>query len=85
MTGAVYCCWEHCKGRSDERNIRFRATAMLEWVCCVKPNPPSWEDPEDMFFINSVRVTPALLKSFNVTLFLVPDLRARDAAAQLDK
>lgn len=28
--------------------------AMLEWVCCVKPNPPQWEGP-DLSFINPVR------------------------------
>jgi hypothetical protein len=26
---------------------------MLKWVCCVKPNPPQWEVPEDMFLTNS--------------------------------
>ena len=61
---------------------------MLKWVCCVKPNPPQWEDPEDTPFTNPIRCkmaggVPTRLKNFVVALFLVPDLRVGDAAAQL--
>jgi hypothetical protein len=53
-----------------------------------KLNPPQWEGPEDMPFMNPtgcqlVRGAPAHLKSFVLVLFLVPDLRVGDAAAQL--
>lgn len=74
----------------DEGILRLREIAMLEWMYCVKPNPPQWEGPEDMPFTNPirrkmVRGAPAHLKSFVVALFLVPNLRVGDAAAQLDE
>lgn len=74
----------------DEGILRLREIAMLEWVRCVKPNPPQWEGPEDMPFTDPirrkmVRGAPARLKSFVLALFLVPDLRVGDAAAQLDE
>ena len=57
-------------------------------MCCVKPNPPQWEDPEDTPFTNPirrklVRGAPAYLKSSVLTLLFVPDLRVGDATAQL--
>jgi hypothetical protein len=69
--------------------LRIREIAMLEWISCIKPNS-QWEGPEDMAFINPirrklVRGAPAHLKSFVLALFLVPDLRVGDAAAQLDE
>ena len=62
---------------------------MLEWICSVS-NPPQWEGPEDMPFINPVRHklvrgAPAHLKSFVLALFLVPDLRVGDAAVDVDE
>lgn len=65
-----------------------REIAMLEWVHCIKPNPPQWGGPEDKPFTNPVRCkmvrgVPAYLKRFVVALFLVPDLRAGDAVAKL--
>lgn len=74
----------------DEGILRLREIAMLEWIYCVKPNPPQWEGPEDMPFTNPirrklVRGAPAHLKSFVVALLLVPNLRVGDAAAQLDE
>ncbi|EGW01337.1 Friend virus susceptibility protein 1 [Cricetulus griseus] len=74
----------------DEGILRLREIAMLEWIYCVQPNPPQWESPEDMPFTNPirrkmVRGAPAHLKSFVVALFLVPNLRVGDAAAQLDE
>lgn len=27
----------------DEGILRLRETAMLEWIQCVKPNPPQWK------------------------------------------
>lgn len=41
--------------RVDERILRHREISMLEWVCCVKPNPPQRKDPGDMPCINPVR------------------------------
>jgi hypothetical protein len=35
--------------------LRLREIAILEWVCCVKPNPQKWECPEDILFTNPVR------------------------------
>lgn len=63
---------------------------MLEWICCIKPNSPQWEGAEDMPFTNPirrklVRGAPAHLKSFVLSLLLVPNLRVGDAAAQLDE
>jgi hypothetical protein len=56
----------------DKGILRLREIAMLEWICCVKPNPPQWEGPEDMPFTSSlVRRTPAHFKSFVLALFLV--------------
>lgn len=61
--------------------LRHREIAMLEWVRCVKPNPPQRGDLEDMFFVNPIRCkvtgrgAPAHLKSSVVTLFLILDLR----------
>ena len=56
----------------------------------VKPNSPQWKGPEEIPFTNSIRCklvrgAPAHLKSCIVALFLVPDLRVGDAAAQLDE
>jgi hypothetical protein len=73
----------------DEGILRFREIAMLEWIRCVKPNPPQWEGPEDMPFMNPlkcklVKGAKAHLKRFVIALFLVPDLRVGDAATQLD-
>lgn len=64
-------------------------TGILEQICCLKPNPPEWAGPEDTPFTNTVRCSmvrgvPAHLKDFVVTLVLVSDLKAGDAAAQLD-
>jgi hypothetical protein len=39
----------------EEGILRLREVAMLEWIRCVKPNPPQWESPEDMPFMNPVR------------------------------
>lgn len=39
----------------DERILRLREIAMIEWLCCVKPNPPQWEIPEDMAFTNPIK------------------------------
>ena len=55
-----------------------------------KTNPPQWEGQEDMPFTSPIRCklvrgAPAHLKSFVLALFLVPDLRDGDAAAQLDE
>ena len=74
----------------DEGILRLREIAMLEWICCVKPNPPQWEGPEDMPFTSPirrklVRGAPAHLKGFVLSLFLVPDLSIGDASAQLDE
>ncbi|XP_026641285.1 Friend virus susceptibility protein 1-like [Microtus ochrogaster] len=74
----------------DEGILRLREIAMLEWVYCVKSEPSQWEGPEDMPFTSPirrkmVRGAPAHLKSFVVALFLVPNLRIGDAAAQLDE
>ena len=65
---------------ATEEILRHRKIAMLEWIHCVKPNPLQQEDPEDTPFMNPirhkmVRGAPAPLKSFVVTVFLVPDLR----------
>lgn len=38
-----------------ESILRFREIAMLEWVYCIKPNPPQWKDPEDPLFTNTLR------------------------------
>lgn len=64
----------------DEGILRLRETAMLAWIRCVNPNPPQWEDPEDVPIVIPVdtkmaRRASAPLKSFAVALFLVPDLR----------
>lgn len=72
----------------DEGILRLREIAMLEWI--HYPNPPQWKDPEDMPFTNPirrklVRGAPAHLKSFVLSLLLVPNLRVGDAAAQLDE
>lgn len=74
----------------DKGILRLRESAMLEWICCVKPNPPQWKDPEDTPFTNPIRCklvrgAPAHLKSFVLSLLLVPNLRVGDAAAQLDE
>lgn len=58
-------------------------------VHCVKPNPPQWEGRKGVPFHESykkqmVRGEPAHWKSFVVALFLVPNFRVGDAAAQLD-
>jgi hypothetical protein len=71
--------------------LRLKETEILEWVQCVPThNPPQWECPEEMPFINPIRCrnmrrAPAHLKSFAVALFFVPDLIVEDAAAQLNK
>ena len=39
----------------DEGPIRLREITMLEWVCCVKPNPLQWEGPEHMNFMHLIR------------------------------
>lgn len=39
----------------DEGILRLREIAMLEWIHCVKPNPPQWEGPEDMPSTNPIR------------------------------
>ena len=66
--------------------LRLREIAVLEWIRCVKPNLPQREGPEDTLFIHPIKMeAPAHLKSFVVTLFLVPSLRVEDAAAQLDE
>lgn len=41
--------------RLDEGILRFREIAMLEWVHCVKSNPPQGEDAEDTPFTNPMR------------------------------
>ena len=74
----------------DEGTLRLGEFAMLERVLCIKHNPPQWEGPENVPVTNPikcqmVRGLPAHLKSFVVSLFLVPNLRVRDAVAQLDK
>ncbi|XP_052048775.1 Friend virus susceptibility protein 1-like [Apodemus sylvaticus] len=74
----------------EEGILRLREIAMLEWIHCVKPNAQQWEGPEDMPFTNPirrkmVRGAPAHLKSFVLSLLLVPNLRVGDAAAQLDE
>jgi hypothetical protein len=57
----------------DEEILRLREIAMLEWVCCVKLNPPQWEGPKDLPFRNPIRykivgerglIWRALLSSF---------------------
>jgi hypothetical protein len=63
---------------------------MFKWIWCVKPNPPQWEDPEDMPFTSTIRCklvrgAPGHLKSFVLAIFLVPDLRVGDPTAQLDE
>ena len=73
----------------DEGILRLREIAVLEWVHCVESNPPQWEGPEHMSFTNPmrcylVRGAPAHLKSFVVSHFLVPDLRVRNSAAQIN-
>ena len=74
----------------DEGILRLWEMTMLKWVRHVKSDPPSWEGLEDKPFTNPikckrVREAPAHLKSFVLALFLVPDLRVGDAAAQLDE
>ena len=74
----------------DEGILRLREIAMLEWIYCVKPSAQQWEGPEDMPFTNPirrkmVRGAPAHLKSFVLSLLLVPNLRVGDAATQLDE
>jgi hypothetical protein len=74
----------------DEGILRLREIAMLEWIRCVKPNLPQWEGPEDTPFTSPirrklVRGAPAHLKNFVLALFLVPNIRVGDAAAQLDE
>jgi hypothetical protein len=73
----------------DEGILALREIAMQECIYCVKPNLSQREGPEDTFFASSirhklVRGAPAHLKSFVLSLFLVPDLSIGDAAAQLD-
>ena len=62
----------------DEGILRLREIAMLEWIQCIKPNPPLWEDPEDMPFMNPircklVRVAPAHFFFFqtNILIYLI--------------
>jgi hypothetical protein len=74
----------------EEGILRLKEIAVLEWIHCVKLNPPQWEGPENRPFRNPVRPklvrgAPAHLKSFVLVLFLVPDLRGGDAVAQLDE
>lgn len=38
----------------DEKNPKAQKLGMLEWICCVKPTLPQWEDPEDVTFTNTV-------------------------------
>ena len=58
---------------------------MLEWVGYVKPNPSQLKDPEVMFLTNSIghKMVRGNQKGLVIVLFLVPDLRSRDAAVQL--
>lgn len=70
--------------------LNLREIAVLEWGLCVKPNPPQWEGPEDTPFTNPVRCkmvsgVHAHMKSFQLPLFFVPDLRVGDTDAQLDE
>jgi hypothetical protein len=70
--------------------LRRREIAMLEWIYCVKPNPPQWEGPEDMPFISPirrklVRGAQAHLKRFVLVLFLVQHLRVGDTDAQFNE
>ena len=56
-----------------EGPLRLRETAMLEWVCCVKPNPPQWKGPEHMNFMHLIRGkmerrAPVHLKSLSLSL-----------------
>jgi hypothetical protein len=73
----------------DEGILRLREIAMLEWICCVKPNLQQWEGPEDMPFISSIRQTgergTSTFEGFCSFPFPVPDLSIGDAAAQLDE
>ena len=39
----------------DEGILRFREMAMLEWVRCVKSNPPQGKGAEDVPFTNPMR------------------------------
>ena len=74
----------------EEGILRLKEIAVLEWIHCVKLNPPQWEGPENRPFRNPVRPklvrgAPAHLKSFVLSLLLVPNLRVGDAATQLDE
>lgn len=71
-------------------NFKAQGKCNARVVCCIKPNPPQWQGPVDMPFSNPirhkmVRGAPAPLKSFVVTVFLVPDLRYEDGVAWLDE
>jgi hypothetical protein len=62
--------------RVEEGILRLREIAMLEWIHCIKLNPPQWKGSEDMPFTSPirhklVRGAPAHLKSFVLALFLV--------------
>lgn len=64
----------------SDGNLALREFARLEWVSCLKSNPPQWEGSEGLHFTNVIRYkvlrrAPTHLKSFLVAPFYVPDLR----------
>ncbi|XP_013365704.1 PREDICTED: Friend virus susceptibility protein 1-like, partial [Chinchilla lanigera] len=40
---------------TEEGIQRLREMGMLEWICQAKPNPPYWDDPENISFTNTLR------------------------------
>jgi hypothetical protein len=44
-----------CFSVDEDHPLRLREITMLAWVCCVNPNPPQWEGPENMPFMHSIR------------------------------
>jgi hypothetical protein len=71
----------------DEGILRPREIAMLEWICCVPPNPPQWEGSEDALHKSYKTQTgergTSTFEEFVLALFLVSDLRVGGDAAQL--
>ena len=60
-----------CFSVDEDHPLRLREITMLAWVCCVNPNPPQRQSPEDVPFTNPikhkmVREVTAHLKGFIV-------------------
>lgn len=60
----------------DEGIFRLKGITMLQCIFCVKSNPPQYEGPEVLLFINFVtckivKEAPGYLKEFVVATFLI--------------